>query len=388
MSEAALRPAGGLRRWLNVATGLRVALVVVVAALPLYLNTSLEQTGLFAFSAIIGAIGLNLLTGTAGQLSLAHAFFVSIGAYGYAYLAAPTHDPNGGTALGVGLPPLLAMVVAVLAAGVAGLLFSPISSRLRGIYLGVASISLVFLGQHVLFNASTVTGGFNGRNVRAFDLFGFSFSDHHPDLTVLGTPYGHLERLWYLGLVLVVLSYVFAKNVLRGRPGRALEMVRDSETAAAVMGVDVRRYKAAAFVLSSMYAGLAGVFFGLAFSRIVPDSFGFDLSINYLAMIVIGGLGSVGGAALGAVFVSALPQLLVQYSSDFPFLSQPGSGGVDAGTFARFVYGAAIVLVVLFEPGGIAATGRRITGRRRRRAQLSAAGLAPPAGDREAARAG
>lgn len=121
------------------------------------------------------------------------------------------------------------------------------------------------------------------------------------------------------------------------------------------MGVDVRRYKASAFVLSSMYAGLAGVLFGLTFSRIVPDTFGFDLSIQFLAMIIIGGLGSVGGAALGAVLVVALPQILSQYGSSVPFLAAPGSGGVDAGSFTRYFYGAAIIGFLLFESGGLVA---------------------------------
>jgi len=246
----------------------------------------------------------------------------------------------------------------VLLAGFLGLLFSPISSRLRGIYLGIASLALVFIGQHILFNAETVTGGFNGRNVPAFNLFGFVFDTAEPQLYVLNVAFGRFEKLWYLGLALVVLSYLFAKNLLRGRPGWAMQMVRDSEIAAAVMGVDVRRYKASAFVVSSMYAGLAGVLFALTFSRIVPDTFGFDLSIQFLAMIIIGGLGSVGGAALGAILVVALPQLLSQYSSALPFLAAPGSGGIDAGSFARYVFGAAIVGI--FESGGLAAIGRRL----------------------------
>ncbi len=150
------------------------------------------------------------------------------------------------------------------------------------------------------------------------------------------------------------------KNLLRGRPGWAMQMVRDSEIAAAVMGVDVRRYKASAFVLSSMYAGLAGVLFALTYTRIVPNTFDFDLSIQFLAMIIIGGLGSVGGAALGAILVIALPQLLTLYGSGLPFLAAPGSGGVDPGTFAKYVFGAAIIGFLLFESGGLAAIGARI----------------------------
>jgi len=348
-------------------TLLRIALVAMVALLPLWLPPNLQQVGLFAMAAIIGAIGLNLLLGNTGQLSLAHAFFLAVGAYGYAYFGGTSGTAGGVTFSGLELPPPIAAVLAVLLAGFCGLLFSPISSRLRGIYLGIASLALVFIGQHILFTAGSITGGFNGRNVPVFEIFGFSFASSDPQLFFLGIPWGRTERLWYLGLFLVVCAYIFAKNVLRGRPGGAMQMVRDSEVAASVMGVDVGRYKAFAFVLSSLYAGLAGVMFALTFQRIVPDTFGFVLSIEFLAMVVIGGLASVGGAALGAVFVVALPQLLAQYSSALPFLAAPGSGGIDAGTFARFLYGGAIVAFILLEPGGLAAIGRRIAGRFSRR---------------------
>src|SRR3954468_3210920 len=221
---------------------------------PLQLEAFWEQTFLFAMAAIIGAIGLTILTGTTGQLSLAHAFYAAVGAYGYCYFAGHK-TPGVESVAGLGLPPLLAMILAVLLAGVCGALFSPISGRLRGIYLGIASIGLVFIGQHILFNATGLTGGFNGRDAEPFSLASFHFADGDPDLVIAGVSFGSLEKLWYLGLLLVAFSWWFARNVVASRPGRALEAVRDSEVAAAVMGVDVTRYKAAAFTLSSMYAG-------------------------------------------------------------------------------------------------------------------------------------
>src|ERR671932_73170 len=266
------------------------------------------QTGLFAMSAAIGAIGLTLLVGTTGQLSLAHAFFIGIGAYGYCYFAG--EKGAAGTPLsapgGLGLPPLLAAILAVLLAGLAGAAFSPIAARLKGIYLGLASIGLVFIGQHIMQNAAGITGGFNGRDAQPFSLFGFEFSNTNPDnLIVFGVPYGQLERLWYLGLLLVLLSAWYARNLLRSRPGRALEAIRDSEVAAAVMGVNVPVYRAAAFTVSSMYAGLAGVLLALAFSRVVPESFNFLYSIDFLVMIVLGGLRSTRGRVGGAAVVFA-----------------------------------------------------------------------------------
>ena len=338
---------------------LAIAVLVAVAILtPFYLEAFWLQTGLFAMAAAIGAIGLTILTGTTGQLSLAHAFFAAVGAYGYCYFSGE-EGLGVNAASGLGLPPLPAMVMAVALAGVAGALYSPISGRLRGIYLGIASIGLVFIGQHILFNAGNVTGGFNGRDAKPFSLGGFTFSNSDPELVIAGVPFESLERLWYLGLVLLVIAYYYGRHLVDGRPGRALETVRDSEVAAAVMGVDVTRYKAAAFTVSSMYAGLAGVLLALTYNRIVPEAFGLALSVEFLAMIVIGGLGSVRGAVLGGIFVSSLPKILDKYSDSLPFLSDAGAGaGVEPGQAARFAFGAAIVAVLVFAPGGIGSLWR------------------------------
>lgn len=367
----ASRPSGAGR---VVRIVLLLALAAVLLVLPLYVDEFWLRTGFAASAAIVGAIGLNLLVGTTGQLSLAHAFFLAVGAVTYVFVS----GAPGGSATkidGLQLPPLLGMVLGVLAAGLAGLLFSPVAARLRGIYLGVASLGLVFIGQHLLNTATPITGGFNGRTAPKFSLFGFSFSDSSPDLFVAGVPFGEVERLWYLGLVAALLAYLFARNLLRSRTGRALQTLRDSEVAAAVMGVNVQGYKARVFLVSSMYAGLAGVLYALSIGSIAPESFGLDLSVLYLAMIVLGGLGSVGGAVVGAVFVSALPLVFQQYAGSLPFVSEPGQGGINAGQAARLLYGLAIVLVVLFEPAGLAGLARR--GRRPPRPVERPAAISP-----------
>jgi branched-chain amino acid transport system permease protein len=342
--------------------GRRIALgvlLLVLLALPLYVQEFWLRTGFAVFGAVVGAVGLNLLVGTTGQLSLAHAFFLAVGAITYVF----TSGEPGGTATkysGLGLPPVIGMVLGVLVAGLAGLLFSPIAARLRGIYLGVASLGLVFIGQHLLNTWSSVTGGFNGRPVQPFSLFGFNFGgNEHPYLEVLNVPFGQAERLWYLGLALAVASCVFAANLLRSRPGRALQTLRDSEVAAAVMGVNVQGYKALVFLVSSMYAGLSGVLYALSIGSVAPESFSLVVSVQYLAMIVLGGLGSVAGAAIGAAFVSALPLVFQQYAGQLPFIAEPGQPGIVASQAAAFLYGAAVVLVVLFEPGGLVGLARR-----------------------------
>ena len=126
------------------------------------------------------------------------------------------------------------------------------------------------------------------------------------------------------------------------------------------MGVDVRAYKAKAFLVSSMYAGLAGVLYALSIGSVAPESFGLVLSVQFLAMIVLGGLGSVVGSILGATFVSALPLIFQEYAGSLPFIVDPGEPGIVASQAAAFLYGLAIVLVVLFEPGGLAGLARRL----------------------------
>ncbi len=347
--------------------------LLVLLALPLYLEEFWLRTGFAVAGAMVGAIGLNLLVGTTGQLSLAHAFFLAVGAVTYVFVS----GESGGLGLadlgGLGWPPLIGMTAGVVLAGVAGLIFSPIAARLRGIYLGVASLGLVFIGQHVLNSWTTVTGGFNGRSAPEFSLFGFTFSNTDPDLFVLDVPFREAERLWYLGLVLALAAYVFARNLLRSRAGRALQTLRDSEVAASVMGVNVQRYKARVFLVSSMYAGLAGVMYALSIGSIAPESFGLEVSILYLAMIVLGGLGSVGGAALGALFVSALPLIFQRYADVVPLVGGTGDGGLAAGEAARYFFGLAIVLVVLFEPAGLAGLAERF----RRRGRDPGRGGAP-----------
>ncbi|MFC4055535.1 branched-chain amino acid ABC transporter permease [Actinomadura syzygii] len=325
-----------------------VAALGVLVAMPFYLDAFWLQVGAFMMAAIIGAIGLTVLVGTAGQLSLAHAFFLAAGAYGYAFLAGEPGAGSAGTTLaGAGLPTPLAALLAVALAGGAGLAFSPVAGRLNGLYLGVASLGLVFLGQHVLFNARPVTGGFNGRSVPELSVFGFRLTGDEPELVLLGVPFGARERLWYVALACAVAGYVVAGRIVRGRPGRAMRLMRQNPIAAASMGVPLRRYRAGAFVLSAMYAGLAGILIALTARRIVPDYFGLVLSIEYLAMVVIGGLGSVRGAAVGAAFVTGLPLVLSHYGDDIGFLARPGEDGVDAATAVRMLYGAAIVAFVI-----------------------------------------
>lgn len=355
-------------RRIAVAIALTVVGLLLLVA-PLYLDAFALRVGFAICGTAIGAIGLTVLTGAAGQLSLAHAFFVAVGAVAYCFLAGDPEPASGPS--GLGWPPVLALVAAVVLSGLVGLAMSPLASRLSGLNLGVASLALVFIGQHLLATLVEVTGGFQGRLAPSFAIGGATF-DNAGDLIVLGVPFERYERLWYLGVVLLVVAALLAHRLLRGRWGRAFRIVRDQELAASVSGVDVRAAKRRAFVVSSAYAGLAGVLFALVIGSVAPISFTLELSVQYLAMIVIGGLGSVAGAIAGAAFVTGLPLVIQRFSDELSALAS----WVSPADLARYAYGLVLVLVLLLQPAGLAtlwtgerglprwATALRRTGRR------------------------
>jgi branched-chain amino acid transport system permease protein len=340
------------------------ALLMVLLALPLYIGPGPQSAGQFVMVGAVGAIGLTLVIGQAGQLSLAHAFFLLVGGTSYAVLAGETEQAGSEFIVGLGLPPFLALIGAIVFTALFGLAFAPVAGRLSGIYLGLASLALVFLGFYLGQALPVLTGGASSGRVPAeFALFGFEFGNEGY-LAVLGVPFRRSERLWYLFLALTVIAFLLARGAVHSRVGRAWRAVRDNETAAAVLGVNVLRAKAGAFAVSAAYAGVSGVMFVLWVGLLKPDesefgSFGLNVSIAYLAMVIIGGLGSVGGALLGAVVVYGTQQFLTV------FASQIGLGSALSGfspvVISLYVYGLAIIAVVLFEPGGLAAIGRRLT---------------------------
>ncbi|MTD53155.1 branched-chain amino acid ABC transporter permease [Amycolatopsis pithecellobii] len=341
------------------------ALIAVLLLLPLYLPGDWLKVGTWIMTGAVGAIGLTILTGQAGQLSLAQAFFLLVGAVSYSVLTGPTTDP---TYIGLGWPPLAGMIGAVLISGLAGAAFAPVSGRLRGIYLGVASLALVFLGFWLGRALPSIAGSTSsGRPPTPFSVFGLSVDVPRQlsEITIAGVPLGRDERSWYLFLFLTVVAYLLAQGAVRGRPGRAWRAVRDHETAATVLGVSVVRTKASVFAISSAYAGLAGVMTAWWTGITKPDesevvgTYSVTVSIAFLAMIVVGGMGSLPGAVLGAVVVFGLPVAL-------PLVTQGGSGTIGSGTaftpivITNLTFGALIILIILFEPRGLAGLGRRL----------------------------
>jgi branched-chain amino acid transport system permease protein len=331
---------------------LRLVLMIAVVTPPMYLSDAWLRVGQYVMIGAVAAIGLTLLTGQAGQLSLATPFFSLVGGASYCVLGSPDRPGRWG----IGLPSVMAAVAAVLVASALGLVFAPVAGRVRGVYLGVATLSLVYVGLYAGQKYDSITGGTaSGRSVPDLNLFGFS---------ILRA--GHRDvRVWFLFVVLTALGYLLAQGAVRGRPGRAWRLVRDNEFAAAALGVPVPRVRAEAFAISSGYAGLAGVMTVLWYRLLKPDesefvgTYSLQVAIAILAMVLIGGLGSVGGAIAGAALVNGLPGALNLWFGQSHLFGH-GPTAVTPVIFTAFLYGTAIVLVVLFEPGGLAALTQRV----------------------------
>lgn len=303
----------------------------------------LVYAGIFA----IGAIGLNLLTGYTGQVSLGHAFFIACGSYAAVHLGAERR-----------LSLLVWLLAATVVGGVVGGVVGPFALRLRGNYLAVVSLGLVFIGHHVFENWESVTGGPGGTGVAAPMTIGpLDFNR----LELFGRAYTRNQSFFWLAWGIVAVVLLLAKNLVRTRPGRAMQAVRDRDVAAEVIGVSLARYKVGAFVVSSALAALCGALFGAYQQFVQPDSFNLFLSIQFIVMIIVGGVGTLFGSVLGAVFVGAVPQLVSKYSSSIPFIDQTGGGdGLSVFQVNQAIFGALIVFFLVVEPRGLAAVWLRM----------------------------
>jgi branched-chain amino acid transport system permease protein len=297
----------------------------------------------YAGIAAIGAIGLNLLTGYTGQVSLGHAFFLGVGAYTAAQL---------GDEFGLPLP--LWLLGAGLMGALIGAVIGPFALRLRGNYLAIVTLGLVFLGEHLFRNLDSVTGGNSGTSVGASASLGI----YDPrDLTIAGEVYTPQQGWFWLIWALVALFALLAKNIVRTRPGRAIQAVRDRDVAAEIIGVRLGTYKVGAFAVSSALAGVAGALFGAYQEFVSPEEWSLFLSIQYIAIIIVGGVGTIFGSILGALFLGGLPAIIEEYSDSIPGVSTSagGDGFISVFSLNQAIFGVLIVLFLVFEPRGLAA---------------------------------
>ena len=322
-----------------------VGVIVALAfATPFFVQDSMLQTLALGFAFCIGALGLNIITGMAGQVSLGHAFFVGVGAY---TAAAISGDPDG-RSIGFGITNILVWLPAAgLVAAIAGILVAPLATRLRGLYLAIVTLGLVFIGEHVFREWSDLTGGAGvGREAAIPELFGYSFNSSSNFLT-------KDQNLYLLMLVLLLLFALGARNLARSRVGRALAGVRDRDMAAEMMAINLPVTKTVAFGISSFYAGCGGALLYTITGFFEPTSFSLLLSVQFIAMVLIGGAGTVSGTIMGAMFISLLPSITRELPSFVPFISSQATVTPNVFQLESILYGLLIVAFLLFESRGL-----------------------------------
>lgn len=323
--------------------GLLLAVLVIA---PYVLSSYLMSQLVFVCIYATVGVGLMILTGFTGQASLGHAAFLAIGAYTAAYLQQ------------FNVPFPVYFLAAGLLTGVVGALVGFPALRLQGIYLVIATISFAFIVEEIMARWESVTNGNEGMRVKAMQLLGTTVSRDGP-------------TFYYLCLVVLVLTIVGTLNLLRSPTGRAFVAIRDSETAARSMGINVALYKVKSFAISAAITGFAGVLFAHKLSFISPEMFTLQLSIEFIIVILIGGTFNLHGAVLGAIFLVMIDPFLTYLKDDMPGVIAGVAATLGAGTeraghiqdaVAAFasanglkgaIYGVIIVLFVLFEPLGL-----------------------------------
>jgi branched-chain amino acid transport system permease protein len=314
------------------------------------------QAGVFA----IAAIGLNLLIGNTGQISLGHTAFLYIGTFSLAYFGA---DFELG---GRPLPSIVAIVLAVVVGALVAAAIGPFALRLRGNYLAIVSLVLVFGVEHLVRNWDTLTGGEG--NPRAVPPLQFTiWPDHNVVLrsaedgsTVIFDRLYYADKVGYFWVIwlCVGITALLARNLLRSRQGRAMMSVRDRDLSAEVIGVRQMYTKTWAFAVSGGMGALAGALYGSFLGRVNPTSFGVSLSITFVAMLVIGGVGSVSGSVLGAMLY-ALSFEVIRYHQEFlsklPLVQTDlGKKGLNTENLPPMLFGLFTVIFLIRYPAGLA----------------------------------
>ena len=329
------------------------ALIVAVAVLPSFTSDfkarEWADVGIF----LVALLGLNILTGYTGQISLGHGAFMAIGGYTTAILMAGNED-FGGPVSG-GMKDLWTIPLAGLVAGLLGLAFGLPALRLSGLYLALATFAIAVAMPSTAKRFAEWTGGGTG-----IQLFGTpEATGSITNVHVLGRTFTPNDWIYFLSWSIALVLFAVAWLILRGRTGRAFRAVRDSETAAVSSGVSLARYKTLAFGISAAYAGVAGSLLVISRAFINPDSFPVALSIFLLVGIVIGGLGGLSGLVFGAIFIAFLP--LWAQGQDLGSLlpdriveetQKPGGPSI--------VYGVVLILLMFVLPNGVGGLFRRI----------------------------
>jgi branched-chain amino acid transport system permease protein len=306
-----------------------VAAAITIALLPLVFPSAYWRTNLIVCAInVLLAIGLDFVLGYAGQLNIGQSAFYGIGAYASTLLI-----------MKLALPFWVAFALAVTISGIAGALLSGFAVRLRGHYLAIASLGFAVITYQILLNWISLTQGPLGIYAIAAP----------PPLALPGLPriaFTNLANMFYLTAGFALLTYFILDQLVRSPIGETLTAIREDELSAASLGIDSPKWKAFAFAVSSAVAGAAGCFYASFVGTLVPDAFFITESFSMLAMVIVGGMGTLIGPVFGAILLTILPELLR-----------------DLGDLRLIVYGASVTLVVLFMPGGLVQAARLIVRR-------------------------
>ncbi len=313
----------------NFAIAGLIILLIVPQVFDAYFTNLLIQIGYYG----IAALGLNILVGFTGQISLGHAAFFGFGAFASAWIS------NN-----FGIPVILAIPLAGLMTTAVGMVVGIPAARIKGLYLAIATLAAQFILEDFFNRADWFSGGSAGSLAPPLTLFGFSFDTD--------------KSYFYIVLAFVVVMYLAGTNMLRSRDGRAFVAVRDHYLSAEIMGINLTKYRILAFGVSSFYAGVGGALFGHYLGFVSAEGITILLSIQFLAMIIIGGLGSVMGTLMGTAFMVLLPEVM-----DGTMKVVGGYlPGLERGVsyLKEMAIGLAIVLFLVFEPDGLAHRWKQI----------------------------
>jgi branched-chain amino acid transport system permease protein len=317
---------------------------IMIGLLPMVFTDSYWQTNLIVCAInVMLAVGLDFVLGYAGQLNLGQSAFYGIGAYTSTLLI-----------MNLGVTFWIAFICGVVLSGFAGMLLSIFAVRLRGHYLAIASLGFAVITYQILLNWISLTQG----------PLGIYAIAPPPPLKIPGLPaavdFSNLANLFYLTAGFALITYILLDQLVRSPIGETLTAIREDEVSAASLGINCQGWKVFAFAVSSAMGGAAGCFYASFVGTLVPDAFFITESFTILAMVIVGGMGTLIGPVLGAILLTVLPEVLR-----------------EIGDLRLIVYGVSVTLVVLFMPGGMVQAGRLIYGRLIRRTISAEAGSAP-----------
>ncbi len=340
MSSLAMRPCGDFRTSYKQDTTifetktirLVTILTIIVLCFAPFLVDAYFITLLIQISYLgVAALGLNILVGYTGQISLGHGAFFGFGAFASAWLNTSFHIPG---LLCIPLAGFLTMGV--------GMMFGAPAARIKGLYLAIATLASQFIIEDFFARANWFSGGSSGSMAEPLNLFGFTFDTD--------------ESFYYVALFALVFMFIWGCNLMRSRDGRAFVAIRDHYLSAEIMGVKLNKYRLLSFGISSFYAGIGGALYAHYLGYVSAEGFTIMMSIQFLAMIIIGGLGSIKGTLMGVIFMVFLPEVL---ESGVGLMKTTDWGNipmvVDGLAYIKeMAIGVVIIAFLIFEPKGLA----------------------------------